>query len=149
MHNPASSSTRLQEIQGITQDMQSIATTMDGKFLLIITAGFQRFGSGLFGARAARPAVGGRRGRGWRACGCQLWGLCVPSAPSLGQCQQCMLATAPYPTPPHPTPPHHTPVLDIETDEPLGFIPAAGGHHDLAVVPRTVKDMIYTRAICM
>lgn len=38
------------------QDMQSIATTMDGKFLLIITAGFQRFASGLFGARAAGRA---------------------------------------------------------------------------------------------
>lgn len=78
----------IKEIQGITQDMQSVVTTMDGKFLLIVTAGFQRFASGVF-------------------------------------------------------------VLDIEHDEPLGFIPAAGGHHDLALVPTTVEDMIYTRAICM
>lgn len=36
------------EIQGITQDMQSAVTTMDGKYLLIVTAGFQRFASGVF-----------------------------------------------------------------------------------------------------
>jgi hypothetical protein len=78
----------IKEIQGITQDMQSIVTSMDGKYLFIITAGFQKFASGLF-------------------------------------------------------------VLDIETDEPLGFVPAPGGHHDLALVPSSVKDMIYTRAICM
>jgi len=61
---------------------------MDGKFLLIVTGGFQKFASGIF-------------------------------------------------------------VLDIETDTPLGFIPAPGGHHDIGVVPRTVADMKYTRAISM
>lgn len=76
------------EIQGITQDMQSAVTTMDGKYLLIVTAGFQRFASGVF-------------------------------------------------------------VLDIEKDEPLGMFPAAGGHHDIALVPSKVSDMKYTRAICM
>lgn len=70
------------------QMLQSIVTTMDGKYLLIVTAGFQRFASGVF-------------------------------------------------------------VLDIERDEPLGFIPAPGGHHDIALVPTTVEDMKYTRAICM
>lgn len=38
---------------------------------------------------------------------------------------------------------------DIEKDEPLGFFPAPGGHHDLALVPTHVSDMKYTRAICM
>jgi len=38
----------IKEIQGITQDMQSAVTTMDGKYLLIVTAGFQRFASGVF-----------------------------------------------------------------------------------------------------
>lgn len=78
----------IKEIQGITQDMQSAVTTMDGKYLLIVTAGFQRFASGVF-------------------------------------------------------------VLDIEKNEPLGFFPAPGGHHDLALVPTHVSDMKYTRAICM
>ncbi|KAF8073208.1 hypothetical protein HT031_000869 [Scenedesmus sp. PABB004] len=78
----------IKEIQGITPDMQSAVTTMDGKYLLIVTAGFQRFASGVF-------------------------------------------------------------VLDIERDEPLGFFPAPGGHHDIALVPTTVADMKYTRAICM
>lgn len=40
-------------------------------------------------------------------------------------------------------------VLDTETDTPLGFVPAPGGHHDIALVPRTVADMKYTRAVCM
>lgn len=78
----------IKEIQGITQDMQSVTTTMDGKYLVIVTAGFQRFASGLF-------------------------------------------------------------VLDMETDEPLGFLPAPGGHHDMGIIPRTVADMKYTRAISM
>jgi hypothetical protein len=38
----------IKEIQGISQDMQSAVTTMDGKYLLIVTAGFQRFASGVF-----------------------------------------------------------------------------------------------------
>jgi hypothetical protein len=38
----------IEEIQGITQDMQSAVTTMDGKYLLIVTGGFQRFASGVF-----------------------------------------------------------------------------------------------------
>jgi hypothetical protein len=76
------------EIQGIARDMQSIVTSMDGKFVFIITAGFQRFESSLF-------------------------------------------------------------VLDAVNDKPLGFIPMPGGHHDLALIPRTVQDMKYTRAISM
>ena len=73
---------------GIGRDLQSAVTSMDGRFLFIISAGFQKFESGLF-------------------------------------------------------------VLDIATDTPLGFIPAPGGHHDIALIPRAVSDMKYTRAICM
>jgi hypothetical protein len=76
------------EIHGIARDLQSAVTSMDGKYLFVISAGFQKFESGLF-------------------------------------------------------------VLDIETDTPLGFVPAPGGHHDIALIPRTVGDMKYTRAICM
>ena len=30
----------IKEIQGITQDMQSVTTTMEGKYLVIITGGW-------------------------------------------------------------------------------------------------------------
>jgi hypothetical protein len=40
-------------------------------------------------------------------------------------------------------------VQHIAKDEPLGFFPAPGGHHDITLVPKTVSDMKYTRAICM
>jgi len=39
--------------------------------------------------------------------------------------------------------------MEIETEEVVGFLPAPGGHHDIALVPRTVQDMKYTRAIAM
>lgn len=78
----------VKELQGVARDMQSIVTSMDGKFAYIITGGFQRFESSLL-------------------------------------------------------------VFDMETLEVLGSLPAPGGHHDLALVPQTVDQMIYTRAICM
>lgn len=78
----------VKELQGVARDMQSIVTSMDGRFAYIITGGFQRFESSLL-------------------------------------------------------------VFDMETLEVLGSLPAPGGHHDLALVPQTVEQMKYTRAICM
>lgn len=78
----------VKEIQGVARDMQSIVTSMDGKYAYIITGGFQRFESSLL-------------------------------------------------------------VLDMATFEILGSLPAPGGHHDLALIPQTVEQMRFTRAICM
>ena len=38
-------------------------------------------------------------------------------------------------------------VVDIASDTVLGFVPAPGGRHDLAVVPGTVVDMVNTRIV--
>jgi len=40
-------------------------------------------------------------------------------------------------------------VLDVEKDEPVGFIPNPGGHHDLTLVPTSVDQLRFSRSCAM
>lgn len=40
-------------------------------------------------------------------------------------------------------------VLDVEKDEPVGFIPNPGGHHDLTLVPTSVEQLKFSRSCAM
>jgi len=40
-------------------------------------------------------------------------------------------------------------VLDVEKDEPVGFIPNPGGHHDLTLVPTSVDQLKFSRSCAM
>jgi hypothetical protein len=40
-------------------------------------------------------------------------------------------------------------VLDIAKDEPVGFIPNPGGHHDLTLVPTSVEQLRFSRSCAM
>jgi DNA-binding beta-propeller fold protein YncE len=37
-------------------------------------------------------------------------------------------------------------VLDAQTDEPVGFLPSAGGHHDCVIIPRTNMELRNSRS---
>lgn len=37
-------------------------------------------------------------------------------------------------------------VLDARTDEPYGYLPSPGGHHDCVIVPRTLEDLRVSRS---
>lgn len=36
-------------------------------------------------------------------------------------------------------------ILDARTDEPVGYLPSPGGHHDCVIVPRTLEDLRCSR----
>jgi DNA-binding beta-propeller fold protein YncE len=74
----------LKQIDDVGPDAQTLAVTYDGKYLLTIFSGFQRYSSGIF-------------------------------------------------------------VMDAHTDEPIGFMPSAGGHHDCVIVPRTNSELLNSR----
>ena len=40
-------------------------------------------------------------------------------------------------------------VLDVENDEPVGFVPNPGGHHDLTLVPTSVDQLKFSRSCAM
>ena len=40
-------------------------------------------------------------------------------------------------------------ILDTKTDEPVGFIPNPGGHHDLTLVPTDVSQLRFSRSCSM
>jgi len=40
-------------------------------------------------------------------------------------------------------------VLDVEKDEPVGFVPNPGGHHDLTLVPTNVDQLRFSRSCAM
>ena len=40
-------------------------------------------------------------------------------------------------------------VLDVEKDEPVGFVPNPGGHHDLTLVPTSVDQLKFSRSCAM
>jgi hypothetical protein len=40
-------------------------------------------------------------------------------------------------------------VLDVEKDEPVGFLPNPGGHHDLTLVPTSVDQLRFSRSCAM
>jgi DNA-binding beta-propeller fold protein YncE len=40
-------------------------------------------------------------------------------------------------------------VLDVENDEPVGFVPNPGGHHDLTLVPTSVDQLRFSRSCAM
>lgn len=74
----------LKQIDDVGPDAQTLAVTYDGKYLLTIFSGFQRYSSGIF-------------------------------------------------------------IMDARTDEPIGFMPSAGGHHDCVIVPRTSAELRNSR----
>jgi thiocyanate desulfurase len=74
----------LKQIDDVGPDAQTLAVTYDGKYVLTIFSGFQRYSSGIF-------------------------------------------------------------ILDAQTDEPIGFMPSAGGHHDCVIVPRTNAELLNSR----
>ena len=37
-------------------------------------------------------------------------------------------------------------VIDARTDEPIGYLPSAGGHHDCVIVPRTNAELRNSRS---
>jgi DNA-binding beta-propeller fold protein YncE len=37
-------------------------------------------------------------------------------------------------------------VIDARTDEPVGYLPSAGGHHDCVIVPRTNEELRNSRS---
>jgi hypothetical protein len=73
------------QIETVGKDLQTICMTYDGKYVLAVFSGGQRYESGVF-------------------------------------------------------------VMDARTEEPYGYFPSPGGHHDCVIVPRNLDDLKNSRS---
>ncbi len=75
----------VKQIETVGKDLQTVCMTYDGKYLLGVFSGGQRYESGIF-------------------------------------------------------------ILDATTDEPYGYLPSPGGHHDCVIIPRNLEDLRNSRS---